>query len=105
VFVVGYPAILPNTGNGCWPQMPLVNSDVPYLRAKERQLNAMLQTAANRYGATYVDTYTPSVNHSACASESSRWVEPIVPAAWAAPVHPNANGEAAMAALLQAAIS
>jgi hypothetical protein len=27
-----------------------------------------------------------------------------VPAAWAAPVHPNANGEAAMAAILQRAI-
>jgi hypothetical protein len=84
--------------------MVTVNSDVPYLRAKEGQLNAMLQTAAKSNGATYVDTYGPSINHSACASESSRWVEPIVPAAWAAPVHPNANGEAAMAAILQRAI-
>ena len=42
VFVVGYPAIMPPTGSGCWPQMPLTTTDVPYLRAKELQLNSML---------------------------------------------------------------
>ena len=36
VFVVNYPAIFPETGNGCWPQMPVCFSDAPYLRAKEQ---------------------------------------------------------------------
>ncbi len=104
IFVVGYPAILPGSGGGCWPQMPFESSDVTYLRAKEIELDQMLAAAAGANGANYVDTYSPSVNHSACASESTRWVEPLVPDSAAAPVHPNANGEAAMAGLLEAAM-
>jgi hypothetical protein len=104
VFVVGYPAILPPTGSGCWPQMPLVNSDVGYLRAKQLSLNSMLKTVSLANKSVYIDTYGPSVSHSACASESKRWVEPIVPSAWAAPVHPNATGEAAMATILEGAL-
>jgi hypothetical protein len=104
VLVVGYPSILPPTGSGCWPQMPLVNSDVGYLRAKQLSLNSMLKTVALANKSVYIDTYGPSVSHSACASESTRWVEPIVPSAWAAPVHPNATGEAAMATILEGAL-
>src|SRR3954451_17304307 len=49
VFVVDYAAILPETGSGCWPTVPLAWDDVPYLRSVERNLNAMLdqQAAAN----------------------------------------------------------
>jgi lysophospholipase L1-like esterase len=36
-----------------------------------------------------------------CTAESTRWVEPILPASPADPVHPNANGEAAMASELE----
>jgi hypothetical protein len=97
VLVVGYPAILPPSGSGCWPHMPLTFNDVPYLRAKEIQLNSMLASTAAANGAIYVNTYQPSIGHSACTDESTRWVEPLVPGSPAAPVHPNANGEAAMA--------
>jgi mannose-6-phosphate isomerase-like protein (cupin superfamily) len=34
VLVVGYPAIVPHTGSGCWPSLPLAWQDVPYLRAR-----------------------------------------------------------------------
>jgi hypothetical protein len=100
VLVVGYLAILPNTGTGCWPQMPLTLTDVPYLRGEEIRLNAMLATEAAANSATYVDTYTPSTGHNACTAESIRWVEPFKPDSSAAPVHPNAAGEAAMAKIL-----
>lgn len=92
VFVVGYPTILPATGNGCWPAVPITPTDVPYLRAKTQQLNAMLASAAAARGAIYVDTYTSSVGHDVCKSASVKWVEGIVPVNPAAPVHPNANG-------------
>ena len=42
VFVVNYAAILPDEGPGCWPQMPITDGDVPYVRAKQKELNAML---------------------------------------------------------------
>lgn len=96
VFVVGYPDILPTTGSGCWPSLPLAYRDVPYLRQTEMELDAMLSSTAAANGAVYVDTYTPSIGHDACQSESTRWVEPIVPGSAAAPVHPNATGEFAM---------
>jgi lysophospholipase L1-like esterase len=105
VFLVGYPAILPPTGTGCFPQMPLTTTDVPYLRAKELQLDAMLRTQAAHGGATYVDTYTGSVHHSSCTKESVRWVEPIIPDSAAFPVHPNARGEAALARFVEAAVT
>ncbi|HXX88617.1 MAG TPA: SGNH/GDSL hydrolase family protein [Acidimicrobiales bacterium] len=103
VFVVGYPAILPASGS-CWPSLPIEKGDAAYLRQKELQLDDVLQSAATQNGATYVDTYGASLTHDACAPESTRWVEPLVPDAPAAPVHPNAAGEAGMAALLESAI-
>lgn len=41
-------------------------------------------------------------NAAACKNRTTRWIEPIVPGNPAAPVHPNAAGEAAMAAAVTA---
>lgn len=92
VFVVNYPAIFPETGFGCWPQMPIGFGDVPYLRSTEQGLNAMLATQAAANGATLVDWYKASIGHDACKSSSNRWVEPLVPGELAAPIHPNKAG-------------
>lgn len=97
VAVVGYPAILPDTGFGCWPTVPVAFGDVPYLRGVEKALNSMLAATAAANGATYVDTYTPSIGHDACKSRSVRWVEGLIPGNAAAPFHPNAAGEQGMA--------
>lgn len=94
VFVVGYPDILPQSGNG-YPQMPLTTGDVAYLNGVEQDLNAMLRSEATANGATFVDTFTPSIGHDACQPESSRWVEPIIPSTDAISAHPNNAGEAA----------
>jgi hypothetical protein len=103
MLVVNYAAILPQTGTGCWPQVPFAFSDVPYLRAKEQELNAMLATQAATAGARLVDDYTASLGHDACRSSSVRWVEPLVPTNAAAPFHPNARGEAGVATSVEAA--
>lgn len=98
VFVVGYPAILPAEGAaGCGRAMGLAPGDVGFLRQQEQQLNAMLRSRAHAAGASYVDTYTPSAGRDACAQRDVRWVEPLIPAASAAPVHPNERGERGMA--------
>ncbi|MFN2608014.1 MAG: SGNH/GDSL hydrolase family protein [Acidimicrobiales bacterium] len=104
VDVVGYPAILPVTGVGCWPVLPFTPVDVPWLRAKEVELNAMLASVAAGGGARYVDTYGPSAGHDACASQWARWVEPIIPPSSAAPVHPNGMGMRAVAWLVGRAV-
>jgi len=100
LFVVGYPSILPEAQPGCWPVMPIAPGDVPYLRDKEKELNAMLATQAAATSATYVDVYGPSLGHDACQLPGIRWVEPVVPLSPAAPVHPNAFGMQGMAAVL-----
>jgi hypothetical protein len=103
ILVVNYAAILPDTGSGCWPQVPFAYADVPYLRGKEKGLNAMLAQQAAANGATYVDDYTASIGKDACRSAGTRWVEPLVPANAAAPFHPNARGEAGVAVSVTAA--
>jgi lysophospholipase L1-like esterase len=105
VFVVNYAAILPETGSGCWPQVPIAFTDVPYLRSVEKNLNAMLAQQAAANGARIVDDYTASIGRDACKSASTRWVEPLVPGNAAAPFHPNARGEAGIAAVVASAVS
>lgn len=99
VFVVGYPGIFPETGDGCWPRFPILPADVAYLRGINKELNAMLRTIAQANGATYVDMYTPSIGHDSCSS--SRWVEGLLPSSSGlSPVHPNAAGHRGMANVL-----
>lgn len=103
VLVVGYPDILPQSGN-CWPSVPLTTGDTAYLNGVEKELNAMLSSQAAANGAVYVDTYTPSIGHDACKSSSVRWVEPVLPESDAFSVHPNEKGMSEEAKLLESAM-
>jgi hypothetical protein len=103
VFVVGYPDILPQSGN-CWPTVPLTTGDVAYLNGVEKELNSMLSSEAGSNSATYVDTYTPSIGHDACKSASVRYVEPVLPESDAFSVHPNEKGMEADASEVEAAM-
>ena len=105
VFVLNYAAIFPETGNGCWPQMPVAYADVPYLRAKQKELNQMLADQAAANSATLVDWYTASIGHDACQLPTVRWVEPMVPTNPAAPIHPNEAGMRGAANVLVAAVN
>jgi lysophospholipase L1-like esterase len=95
--LVNYLPILPDQGPGCWPQMPVADADVPYLRAKEKELNAMLGQQAAANGARVVDAYRAGIGHDACQLPGIRWVEPAVPVNAAAPFHPNLFGMQATA--------
>ena len=103
IVVVGYPDLFPQSG-GCWPRVPITNGDIAYLRGIEFQLNAMLAAVAQSAGATFVDTYTPTIGHDFCQPESVRDVEGLVPGSLALPFHPNARGQAAIAAAVLSAL-
>ncbi len=105
VYVVNYLPILPETGDGCWPQVPVAREDVPYLREKHKELNAMLATRASAGGATIVDAYSAGIGHDACQLPVQRWVEPEEPVNAAAPYHPNLGGMQGTARVLKAAVS
>ncbi len=97
VLLVGYPVILPNSGDGCWPEVPIAFGDVPYLRGVEKALNSMLAAEAAAHNATFVDTYTASIGHDVCQAPGTKWVEGLIPTSLAAPFHPNRLGEQEMA--------
>lgn len=105
VFVVGYPALLPDSGPGCWPVLPFSPDDTRYMSDKVKELNSALESAAAAQGATFVDVYTASIGRDPCAHPSARWVEPLIPATSAAPVHPNLRGMIGIAVMVALAIN
>jgi lysophospholipase L1-like esterase len=104
VFVLTYAAIFPEQGTaGCWPQMPVADGDIAYLREKQKELNGMLAEQAGLNGVEVIDWYQASIGHDACKPPGVRWVEPAIPASAAAPVHPNIFGMIGAANLVRAA--
>ncbi|WP_432132493.1 SGNH/GDSL hydrolase family protein [Streptomyces tendae] len=106
VLVVGYPDLFPEDGVGCTSStVPLAAGDFSYLRDTEKTLNRMLARQARIAGAHYVDTYKTTIGHDMCRPDGQRWIEPLVTAPPVAPAHPNAQGERAMAAAVDRALS
>ncbi|MEE1926698.1 SGNH/GDSL hydrolase family protein [Streptomyces sp. TRM 70351] len=104
VLLVGYPALFPDDGTACRQTVPLATGDFPWVRDKEKQLNAMLAQQAGAHGATYVDTYGPSVGHDVCKPAGTRWIEPE-DTAQGAGFHPNAAGHRSMADAVLASVT
>jgi hypothetical protein len=71
---------------------------VPYLRSLQRTLNDAVRRAAAATGSTYVNLNRVSDGHDACQPIGTRWVEPVAQGTNPVIVHPNALGEARMAA-------
>jgi len=94
---LGYPWIVPTSG-GCFLKLPIATGDVPYLRSLQATLNDAVRRAAAETGTTYVDLAAASDGHDACKPLGVRWIEPIVTTTNPVVVHPNALGEAKMAA-------
>ncbi len=57
IMMVDYLAGIPKTG--CYPIVPMSNTDMAYLYVTFQKLNAMVKRAAAAGGAEFVDTYTP----------------------------------------------
>ena len=93
IVVLNYEAILPSSGSGCWPQVPMAWADVPYVRGIQKALNDMIAAqVGTRPNVRLADVYTASLGKDACRSSGTRWVEPLIPGNAAAPFHPNARG-------------
>jgi hypothetical protein len=97
VAILGYPWIMPTSG-GCFDRMPVAEGDVPYLRGIQATLNDAIRRAAAATRTTYVDMNSVSNGHDACQPLGVRWVEPVLQGTNPVIVHPNALGEAGMAA-------
>ncbi|HEY1285438.1 MAG TPA: SGNH/GDSL hydrolase family protein [Solirubrobacterales bacterium] len=97
VAILGYPWIMPASG-GCFDKMPIAEGDVPYVRGIQATLNDAVRRAAAATGSTYVDMSQVSNGHDACKPIGVRWIEPVLQGTNPVVVHPNALGEARMAA-------
>ncbi len=103
VGILGYPWIMPATG-GCFDKMPVAEGDVPYVRGIQATLNDAVRRAAAATGVTYVNLNEVSDGHDACKPIGVRWVEPVLQGTNPVIVHPNALGEAQMAAQAMAVL-
>jgi hypothetical protein len=104
VFVIGYPGAIPDTGPGCWPQVPILEPDMRYLRDKFKEMNAMLAAAARRAGARFIDTYASSIGHDVCRPTGVAWVNGVTLDPPAFPLHPNGMSHANTARLIVRAV-
>ncbi|MGV8873246.1 MAG: SGNH/GDSL hydrolase family protein [Rhodococcus sp. (in: high G+C Gram-positive bacteria)] len=104
VIIVGYPWLIPAAGT-CEPQVPVALGDVPYLRNLQTTLNEAVRQAAADTDTTFVDMSVVSEGHDACQPVGVRWVEPLLLANQFVPLHPNALGEAAIAAEVTKALA
>lgn len=97
VAIIGYPWILPKA-KGCFTKVTVAKGDVPYLRYLQATLNDAVQRAAAATGTTYVNLNEVSDGHDACKPIGTRWVEPVLQGTNPVIMHPNALGEARIAA-------
>lgn len=101
VLVTGYGTYLRK--GGCWPTQPIWGRDADYVQASLGKLNADIAAQAQAHGASYVDLAAVSAGHDTCAKPAQRYLEGLIPATAAAPLHPNAQGMAAFGASLASA--
>jgi len=103
VFVVGYPDIAPL--HATCAQFPWHIKDLTWFRNKvEKVGDKMIKEAAKAHGATFVETFKGSEAHNACQEPGVRWIEPLVGSLTGVAVHPNAEGEEALASFVELAM-
>ncbi len=105
IFLVGYIDLAPRNGVGCDGLLWLTWNDAPVFDDWEVALNETLRSTAASHGAHFVDVYSQSADHTACAAQpSARWVYSYVGPAEMVALHPTPAGADAVANLVIAAM-
>ncbi|WP_323794227.1 SGNH/GDSL hydrolase family protein [Nocardioides sp.] len=100
VYVVGYPALLPESGT-CPDLAPFAADDYPLLVNIIRGLSDALESAAAERELSFIDVYAASAGHDVCSDDP--WVNGASMASdGTIPFHPFAQEQAAVADLLAA---
>jgi lysophospholipase L1-like esterase len=100
IMLVGYPQIIPASGscaNG-----PFAPGDYAFMRKVNHGLTQAVAAAARASKATYVDVWSASAGHDLCSSDA--WINGLG-GAGAAPFHPFAVEQQAVARLVAAAVA
>jgi len=85
------------TTGGCFPLIPISDTDAMWVGRKLVELDGMLAGVAAETGVQFVNTYRGSIGHDACQPPGTRWVEGLIPFSSnppgpAVPFHPNQLG-------------
>jgi lysophospholipase L1-like esterase len=99
VLLVGYPQILP--AKGTCDEAPFARGDYAFARRVNHGLAQAVEKAARATRATYVDLWRASAGHDLCAADP--WINGL-DGPGAAPFHPFAAEQSAVARLVQAAL-
>ena len=100
ILLVGYPQIVP--ASGTCPDVPFAPADYRFAHQVNRGLTEAVRRAAARTASTYVDVWRASAGHDICASDP--WINGLN-GPGAAPFHPFAAEQAAVARLVAAAVA
>lgn len=128
VFVLGYPALAPDTADtpagGCFRPIlgyppppdgyPFTNTDVPFLLQTEQSLDDAIRTDTLAAGDTFVSTLPASLTHTPCAASTqppgAPWINGLSLASLLPPrlqpgaLHPDAAGIAYLTTQLTATV-
>lgn len=104
ILVVGYPNLLPAFAPVGCPLVHLLPDEVLWLNSVEQQLNGIIELEAVRSGAEFVEGSTSVfTNHELCTIDT--YVNGLEQKALnQQPLHPNSEGQAAMATAIRAQI-
>lgn len=114
VFVVGYPALLPDAANtapgGCFTPFtgertafPFTNVDVAYLHGIQAQLDSAMAATATAANATFVPLFASTLANTPCAGNPNAAIDGVYPGASA--MHPNTLGATLMADQARGAVA
>lgn len=104
VYVLGYGDAMPETGDGCWPRVPLLPPDVAYIRAKMLEINAMIKAVATAGGDHFVDMWAMTRGHDLCQPYGQAWENAVALDPAGIPGHPNVLYQYGVAPLIAAQI-
>ncbi|MGW0638300.1 SGNH/GDSL hydrolase family protein [Nocardia salmonicida] len=96
VLIAGYLWLVPESGP-CFPQIPIAADDVAYLREIQAVLNDAVERAATATDSIYVDMSVRSDGRDACQLRERRLAEPVLLPTQFMPLHPNSEGQQAIA--------
>ncbi len=103
IVIVAYPRIIPAGSQTC-DRLSLAPADLTFLSDVGATLERSLVQAAASADVLLADPYVLADGHGPCAADADRWVEGRVPRSPDIEFHPNANGHAEMAALVEQAL-
>lgn len=90
VYVVGYPQLLPEDGEGCNAFFDASVPDLALVSDWSRHLNDVIEAVAIAHDAEFIDAYALTDGRHACSGIGTRFIEPMKGQIATTQLHPNA---------------